>query len=354
VPLLLSLCLLLCACTRPGIERIVLVCIERLPAHAVGAYTGLPTVTPTLDRLASEGVRFDVVIAPTLQDRPAHASLLSGLDPPAHGLRSEADAFSTELPTLMSAIGRRGFESALAISQAPSAGDPLASGFEHRLVGGASVAETIDLAISWLDRAPRRYLLTLHLGGRNGPAPLAADEVAGIDAELGRFLRAFEAQPAAGTSLLVVSSARASGGLSGGSLRDEDLRVPLILVGPGLPRGRVVAQPVRLVDIAPTITTLARLSGIPGAHGRSMMPLLRGKTSPWPYAYAEGRAGRAALRTPEHKYIRGDPPLLYDLLADPQERVDVSREHPEVANRLAGFLEARLTQSLEGGGRESR
>jgi arylsulfatase A-like enzyme len=340
--LLLGLCLLLGACARPGIERILLICIERLPATSVGAYGAAPSRTPTLDRLAGEGLRFEVVIAPSLLERPGHASLLTALDPPRHGVRRDADALSAGVPSLPEALSRRGFASAAAFAQPLGQGDPLGRGVDQSLAG-EGVAETVDRAIAWLEGAPPRYFLSLHLGARDAATPLNPAELARIDEELGRFLAAFEARPARGESLVVVTSSRASGPETGLALRDADLRVPLVLTGIGLPRGRVVSVPARLVDVAPTILTLARLPGIPGVEGRSLMPLITGKTMPWPYAYAEaaGSARRTALRSPDHKYIRADPPALYDLRADPRERRNIASQRPEVVRRLDGLLALR-------------
>jgi arylsulfatase A-like enzyme len=338
--LLLGLCLLLGACARPGIERILLVCIERLPALSVGAYGAAPT--PTLDRLAAEGIRFEVVIAPSLLDRPGHTSLLTALDPPRHGVRRDGDALSAEVPLLPEVLARRGFATAAAFAQPLREGDPLGRGVGQSLVGDGAAA-AVDRAIAWLEEAPPRYFLSLHLGVRDGSTPPTPAETARLDAELGRFLDAFEALSARGESLVVVTSTRASGPETGLTLRDTDLRVPLILMGIGLPRGLVVEVPARLVDVAPTILTLARLPGIQGVEGRSLMPLITGKTMPWPYAYAEagGAAPRTALRSPDHKYVRADPPALYDLRADPQERHDIAAERPEVVRRLDELLELR-------------
>jgi arylsulfatase A-like enzyme len=42
---------------------------------------------PTLDRLAREGVLFERAIAPTPITLPSHVSILTGVYPPAHGVR---------------------------------------------------------------------------------------------------------------------------------------------------------------------------------------------------------------------------------------------------------------------------
>ena len=55
---------------------------------------------------------------------------------------------------------------------------------------------------------------------------------------------------------------------------DTDIRVPLIVAGPGVPKGRTVNQVTQNTDLYPTFVQLA--GGVPGAQvdGRSLLPLL--------------------------------------------------------------------------------
>ena len=68
--------------------RFVLVTIDTLRADRVGCYGAENAATPTLDALAARGVRFETAIAPTPITLPSHATLLTALDPPEHGVRS--------------------------------------------------------------------------------------------------------------------------------------------------------------------------------------------------------------------------------------------------------------------------
>jgi N-acetylglucosamine-6-sulfatase len=55
---------------------------------------------------------------------------------------------------------------------------------------------------------------------------------------------------------------------------DTDIRVPLIVAGPGVPRGRVVSQVVQNVDLYPTFLQLAGARATTPSEGRSLVPLL--------------------------------------------------------------------------------
>jgi N-acetylglucosamine-6-sulfatase len=78
---------------------------------------------------------------------------------------------------------------------------------------------------------------------------------------------------------------------------DTDVRVPLIMAGPGVAAGATVTQPAENIDLRPTFTDLAGIATPDGVNGRSLRPLLAG------HAPADWRA--AALV--EHHGPDGDP-----------------------------------------------
>ncbi len=125
------------------------------------------------------------------------------------------------------------------------------------------------------------------------------------------------------------------------------LRVPLLVWAPGRYRQHRVATPVSLVDLAPTLVELAGGLAEPalGGDGRSLVPLIEGQDlAPRPVLAEYTAEGAAApvlmVRDGDLKLIwsAGDPPLLYDLAADPDERHNLATE-PAAAGQL-GRLEA--------------
>jgi len=65
--------------------NVVLISIDSLRADHLGSY-GYPRPTsPSIDRLASEGVLFEVAVSSTSWTLPAHASLFTGLPDSIHG-----------------------------------------------------------------------------------------------------------------------------------------------------------------------------------------------------------------------------------------------------------------------------
>jgi arylsulfatase A-like enzyme len=65
-------------------------------------------------------------------------------------------------------------------------------------------------------------------------------------------------------------------GSHGDTLYEADVRVPLIVVGPGVPPGLRVTDDVSLIDVAPTLLDLLGLDREPRFEGRSLVPLLAG------------------------------------------------------------------------------
>ncbi|MCC6764275.1 MAG: sulfatase [Deltaproteobacteria bacterium] len=110
------------------------------------------------------------------------------------------------------------------------------------------------------------------------------------------------------------------------TLYEEVLRVPLLIGGGDFSSGQVVAAPVSLVRIFPTIAELARVAPPSGLPGRSLLPVLRGAApAPEPETvFADlpsGAVHRAAVVDGSWKLVldHGFAPVLYDLAADAGE-----------------------------------
>ena len=143
--------------------RFVLVTIDTLRADHLGSYGAEDAGTPTLDALAGRGVRFHTAIAPTPLTLPSHATLLTALDPPDHGVRGNGRfRLPDELPTLPERMRASGFATAAFVSAfVLDRRFGLARGFDHyddRLgvqspdtgVASRSADRTVDAALAWM------------------------------------------------------------------------------------------------------------------------------------------------------------------------------------------------------------
>jgi N-acetylglucosamine-6-sulfatase len=133
---------------------------------------------------------------------------------------------------------------------------------------------------------------------------------------------------------------------------EEDIGVPLMVRGPGVPTGAVRQQLVLNNDFAPTIAELAGVSTPGFVDGRSFAPLLTGSPpSFWRTAFLEEGwlEGGTVVPTPTHKSVHTQQYMfteydtgereLYDLNADPYQlqskrRVGNEQLYSELQTRL--------------------
>ena len=150
------------------------------------------------------------------------------------------------------------------------------------------------------------------------------------------------------------------------SCHESSIRVPTALHGPGFTGGGQVQQLVSLIDLPPTLLDAAGLE-VPGAmQGRSILPLLRGRSEGWPgevfFQISEAQVGRG-VRTRRWKYGvdapgkdgRREPDssryveqYLYDLQADPHELRNLAGADSHRA--VAADMKARLIRRMVAAG----
>jgi N-acetylglucosamine-6-sulfatase len=135
---------------------------------------------------------------------------------------------------------------------------------------------------------------------------------------------------------------------------EEDIGVPLMVRGPGVPAGAVRQQLVINNDLAPTIAELAGVNIPSFVDGKSFVPLLSSSPpSSWRTAFLEEawkEEGGTNARVPTHKSVHTKDHILienntgekelYDLNADPYQLQSISRTAN--SEQLYSTLESRL------------
>ena len=370
--LLSAFCVLLSACTKREQPKynVLLITLDTFRADRLGP------ATPTLTRLAGDGVRFDNAASAVPLTLPSHATILSGLLPLHHGVRNNgANAFPGDRPTLATLLSANGYRTAAflgafvldhrfglnrgfgvyddEIPRDPTLGDHLEA--ERR---GDAVA---DRALAWLGgNDGRPFFAWVHL--YDAHAPYAAPEpfrsryasspydaeIAFVDEQVRRLVGAIDREH----TIVVIAGDHGEalgehGELTHGLLLYEPtLRVPMIITAPGMLKPHVVKTPVSLTDIAPTVAGLMGLQ-ISG-DGHDLSPALRDRKEPATsdvYAETEyptvfGWSGLSALRRGNSKYISAPAPELYDLARDPGETRDVYSEDRRTMRALSTALAA--------------
>jgi N-acetylglucosamine-6-sulfatase len=104
-------------------------------------------------------------------------------------------------------------------------------------------------------------------------------------------------------------------------LYEPSVRVPLVLRGPGVPRGARLAQQSINVDLAATIVDAANARPGRTLDGVSLLPLLRDRTRSLGRDLLLETPGYAAIHTPRFLYAEYSTAEreLYDLRVDPDE-----------------------------------
>ncbi len=156
-----------------------------------------------------------------------------------------------------------------------------------------------------------------------------------MDHEIGRILEALEKTGQYDNTIIIFASdtgtAIGSHGLIGmQNLYEHSVGVPLMLSGPGIPRGETSDALVYLFDIFPTICDLAGLAIPGGVDGRSLGSIMRGEAkNVRESAFTAYKDVQRAVRDERWKLIRYpkvDETQLFDLENDPHEMRDLAEE----------------------------
>jgi arylsulfatase A-like enzyme len=180
-----------------------------------------------------------------------------------------------------------------------------------------------------------------------------------LDHNVGRILEKLDQCGLADNTIVLFTTdngpntARFNGGMRGmkGHLFEGGLRAPCFIRWPGkLEAGQRIAEITQHMDLLPT---LLELSGVPLPKerlldGRSLVPLILGDTaSAWPQRLLfdiSNRGGKdgtvmnpypGTVRSATHRWVHdGKQAMLFDLLKDPGEKINLAAEEPSLAAEL--------------------
>jgi len=326
----------------PSRQPIVLITIDTLRADRLGSYGSTRGLTPSLDAFAREATRFTAAVSQVPLTLPSHATILTGLHPAHHGIRTN-DGFrlAATVPTLAEQLKAAGYRTGAFIGGYPlRASSGLARGFDryddefltYLDATERSADQVMRSATLWIDaNRSQPFFAWIHLFDPHSPyappAPFSAahrdapydGEVAYTDAAVGRFLDRLR-QPSLSLPVTIVIVADHGESLGehgerthGTFLYDATIRVPLLIklppvrLDPGATSTKVRLKSdatygssmVRLkpdttyggstgggrvvdvpVETADLAPTIAALAGttLTRSDGRSLLPLIAGAT----------------------------------------------------------------------------
>jgi arylsulfatase A-like enzyme len=360
---LLLLATALAGCAGEGAPEkarsVLLVTLDTVRRDSLSCYGERNDTTPELDRLAREGVLFEQAYTTAPITLTAHASLLTGLYPPRHGVRDNGIAtVAPAAETLAERARAAGVQTAAFVGAVvldrvfgldqgfePYDGPPARTEVGHP--GERPAAEVFDGALAWLaqrDRA-RPFFLWLHCYDAHHPyeprtplPPGASEldrylaEVRELDAELGRLLAALRADGTLDETVVVVTADHGEAfgehqELTHGPFAwNTTLAIPLLMRFPdGARAGERSRELVSLVDLAPTLAEVLGTSMPDSIDGRSLL-----QPRDEPGLYFETYAGYLSLGwsplagwiDARGKYVHASRPEYFELALDPREEAD--------------------------------
>lgn len=166
-----------------GPRTVVLISLDTLRPDRLGLYGGAPEVSPVMDSLGPEAVVFDQAVAPAPWTLPSHMTMLTGLDPVAHGVINHGQRLSPDVTTLAEALQAAGYTTgAFTDGGFVSAKYGFDQGFDHYDDTRASLPGEVDgfprsmpRALDWL---AQHYAKDLFLFLHTFDAHTPYDEVA--------------------------------------------------------------------------------------------------------------------------------------------------------------------------------
>ena len=225
--------------------------------------------TPTLDRLIASGAHtLDAQTVMPSSTLPCHASLFLGVGPERHGITTNAWTPQVRpVPGLTEVIEQAGHRTGFFYNWEPlrdlvRPGALKASFFvkNYREPDGVGDVELAELSAGWLRDHPIDFAF-VYLGytdiAGHDHGWMSAPYLAGIANADRCIQKVLDVLPKDG--FVIVTSDHGGHEKTHGTDCPEDLTIPLILSGPGIPAGRTIERGVHITDIAPTLTHLLGL-----------------------------------------------------------------------------------------------
>ncbi len=322
--------------------NVILISLDSLRADHVGCYGYERDTTPTLDRLAKQGIRFADAHSTSSWTLPTHLTMFTSLYQLAHGVTVDTMTLDPLIPTLGTVFEKEGYATAGFVSAPYTAAtygynrgmdvyEDLSEAYGHRDEARSAVVapEITKRGIEWMEKhAGEPFFMFLHYFDIHydytSPPPfdtmfdphydgpmdgryfieskaihpgmperdlehilaLYDGEIRFTDGYVAKVLDALDRLELVDNTLVMVVSDHGDEFFEHRnkghhrSLYDEVLAVPFIVRMPGGKHaGTVVDEPVTLIDIAPTLIDAAGLERPAGMAGVSLLPAIAGDSS---------------------------------------------------------------------------
>jgi len=387
--------------TRPNV---IVYLVDTLRADHLGCYGYPKPVSPYLDRFAEGATLFETAIAQAPWTRPSVASILTGLGPLEHGVRTLEDRLPDAADTLAEKLRAAGYRTAaFSTNWHVTADTGLAQGFDDFFLSPQEDSAAVNRRVlAWLDgyEEARPFFLYIHTLDPHAPyapppdlrrrfapaarpqagtaeslkriyavrgkrraeriaevAPLYDAEIAANDRSFGALLSALKERKLFEDSLIVFVSdhGEALGEHQdfghARSLYADQLDVPLVVKLPLQSRGERVSRLAQHVDLLPTVLAAVGLppaSDLPGAN--LFNPAGEREPAAFSHLSYSGREGMSVVfdgwkRIEPWSRKLGERPELY---RRGDERRDLAAENPVRSGFLDSLLRAEKLRGRHG------
>lgn len=294
--------------------NIIFISIDTLRQDHVGAYGYKRDVTPVIDKVASEGVRFKNSYSSAPWTLPSHMSMFTGLPPSVHKIDFDIKVLDKSIKTFPELLKEKGYSTGGFISAVYLKHIyGYDRGFDvYKAMYGNGAEKLTDAGINWIkDRSDAPFFLFLHYFDAHWPymppvkyaekmgidttekkwqrygrlaflrnfsdpvikmpdvirekiINLYDSEILRIDTNIGRLIEFLKNKKLYDNTIIVITSDHGEEFKEHGSfghfhqLYSELINVPLIIRFPEkFPAGKVPEVPVSSVDISGTLLSLA-------------------------------------------------------------------------------------------------
>lgn len=384
--------------------NVIVYVVDTLRADHLGCYGYPKPVSPHLDRFAEGATLFETAIAQAPWTRPSVTSILTGLGPLEHGVRTLEDRLPDAADTLAEKLRAAGYRTAaFSTNWHVTADTGLAQGFDDFFLSPQEDSAAVNRRVlAWLDvhQTSEPFFLYIHALDPHAPytpppdlrqrfapaarpqagtvanlrriysvrgprraariaevAPLYDAEIAANDRSFGALLSALKERKLFEDSLIVFVSdhGEALGEHQdfghARSLYADQLDVPLVVKLPLQARGERVSRLAQHVDLLPTVLAAAGLPPVPGLPGADLFgPAGEREPAAFSHLSYSGREGLSVVfdgwkRIEPWSRKLGERPELY---RRGDERRDLAGENPVRSGFLDSLLRAEKLRGRHG------